>query len=154
MVPRQDFAPPIKALTRLSGATLCVGGMPTYITVMRHVPIIALCSTLISAPVAAHEPEEGEGGLSLMERGAQMLLEGLAEEVGPALDDLRGMADTLGPAARDFVAHMGPALAELLSKIDDITVYHPPEMLPNGDIIIRRKTPEELAEPESEEIEL
>ena len=36
---------------------------------------------------------------------------------------------------------MGPALIELMAKIDDITAYYPPEILPNGDIIMRRKTP-------------
>jgi len=36
---------------------------------------------------------------------------------------------------------MGPAFGELMGKIDDLSVYHPPEMLPNGDIILRRKAP-------------
>jgi hypothetical protein len=36
---------------------------------------------------------------------------------------------------------MGPALADLMEKVDDWTVYHPPEMLENGDILIRRKQP-------------
>ena len=42
-----------------------------------------------------------------------------------------------------------------MAKIDDIRNYHPPEVLPNGDIIIRRKTPAELAAPPAEgEIDL
>ena len=47
------------------------------------------------------------------------------------------------PALRDFAREMGPALADILGKIEDLSAYHPPEMLPNGDIIIRKKTPDE-----------
>ena len=35
-------------------------------------------------------------------------------------------------------------LRDLLGEIEDWSDYHPPEILPNGDIIIRRKTPEEI----------
>jgi len=53
------------------------------------------------------------------------------------------------------VAEMGPALADILGQIEDISNYHPPEMLPNGDIIIRKKTPAEMVIPnEDEEIEI
>jgi len=36
---------------------------------------------------------------------------------------------------------LGPALRDLEEKIDDLNAYLPPEVLPNGDIIIRRKVP-------------
>ena len=69
-------------------------------------------------------------------------------------DDLSGLAGEMGPVMRDFFTEMGPAFAELLGQIDDLSNYHLPEMLPNGDIIIRRKVPLK-AEPEPEtEIEI
>ncbi len=78
-----------------------------------------------------------------MERGAQMFLEGILREVEPALKDL----EDLGPMLRGFVEEMGPALGELLGEIEDWSLYHPPEILRNGDIILRRKTDEERVAP-------
>ena len=37
-----------------------------------------------------------------------------------------------------------PKLMEILGMMDDLKNYHAPEKLPNGDIILRRKTPAEL----------
>lgn len=65
-------------------------------------------------------------------------------EVEPAMKDLKGLTDEFKPALRSFVTEMGPALGDLLEKIEDFSVYHPPEILPNGDIIMRKKTPKEL----------
>ncbi len=79
-----------------------------------------------------------------MERGAQLFLEGIMQEMEPALDDLQGFAEDMEPALRGFMQEMGPAFAELLGKIEDLSAYHPPEMLPNGDIILRKKTPQEI----------
>ena len=75
-----------------------------------------------------------EDGASRMERGAREFLEGLLLEMEPALRQMQ-----------DFMAEMGPAMVELLEEIKDWSVYEPPEMLENGDIIIRRK-PEEPEE--------
>ncbi len=60
-------------------------------------------------------------GLDLLSEGTRLLLEGLVDELGPALEGLR-------------------------EGLSDLNAYHPPEMLPNGDIIIRRKTPLEKGE--------
>lgn len=101
-------------------------------------------------------PPREEDGPSLMEEGARMFLEGILREMKPALRDLEGMAEEMEPALREFAREMGPALAELLGRIDDLSNYHAPEMLPNGDIILRRKTPLK-PEPEAapgEEIEI
>lgn len=89
--------------------------------------------------------EEGEvgEGLNLMEEGAKLLLRGLMSEMEPALDDLQGLAD-----------QMGPAFEELQGMIGDYTNYHVPEILPNGDIIIRRKIPLRIEPKDNEEIEL
>jgi hypothetical protein len=63
-----------------------------------------------------------------MERGAQQFLEGLLKEMEPAIDGMQG-----------FLKEMGPAMSDLLRKVEDWSVYDVPEVLPNGDIIIRRK---------------
>ena len=105
---------------------------------MKHIAVLALVSALAAAPAAAQDTEKG---LSLMEEGARLLLRGLMQEMEPALDDLREFSQELEPGLRKMMEEMGPALIELMAKIDDITAYHAPEMLPNGDIIMRRKTP-------------
>lgn len=40
---------------------------------------------------------------------------------------------------QQFIDEMGPALTELQDTISDWSNYAAPEVLPNGDIIIRRK---------------
>lgn len=87
---------------------------------------IALCLTLAAVPVTAQEQESPQGDLSdmregfgLLEEGTRLLLRGLLSEMEPALRDLEG-------------------------ALRSIDAYHPPEVLPNGDIIIRRKVPRDV----------
>jgi len=82
-------------------------------------------------------------GLTLMEEGAKLLFHGLMTEMEPALKDLQGLAD-----------QMAPALTELQGLIGDFTNFHAPEVLPNGDIIIRRKVPLKVEPKDDGEIEL
>ena len=90
-----------------------------------------------------------------MEEGARMIMRGLMTEMEPALDEMREAMEEIGPAFAEFASSIGPALAELLERVDDIRNYEAPEFLPNGDIIIRRKpdAPEWLPD-EAGEIEL
>ncbi|MHA6324040.1 hypothetical protein [Roseivivax sp. CAU 1753] len=106
---------------------------------------VALCLAL--SPAQAQDAEE-ERGSSLMERGLSLFFDGLMKEAEPALTELQRLMDELEPALQDFASEMGPALRDLLAEVEDWSVYHPPEMLENGDIIIRRKTPDELPRPE------
>ncbi|AXI47465.1 hypothetical protein C1J03_16495 [Sulfitobacter sp. SK012] len=99
---------------------------------MKHV--VATLALLISVPAHAQDAPS-----TLMERGAQMFLEGLLNEMAPALDDLSEFAEEMGPFLRDFATKMGPKLHELMGEVEDWSAYSAPEMLPNGDIIIRRK---------------
>lgn len=131
---------------------------------MKQLAPLALVAAL-AVPLSAAAQDSGEDGFSLMEEGAKLLLRGFAKEMEPAIKDLQRFTDEIEPGLRSFVDEMGPALAEMMGKIDDITAYHAPEMLPNGDIIIRRKVPlvpeegpretpgEEVPEP-GEEIDL
>lgn len=85
-----------------------------------------------------------------------MLMRGLMAEVAPTLDDLRGSLEQIGPELGEFIAAMGPALADFLSQVDDFIHYDTPEFLPNGDIIMRRKpdAPPWVPETDNGEIEL
>ena len=93
--------------------------MPYIRCMKRIVLIFALAMPL---PASAQDAAPENEGPSLMERGARMFFRGLMEDVDPALESLR----------------------DLVERVDDFANYHPPEMLPNGDIILRRKTPEEM----------
>ena len=65
------------------------------------------------------------------------------------------MAEALRLFMQGFMAEMEPALEDLEDFIDNLNAYHPPEVLPNGDIIIRRKTPLNVAPlEEGDEIDL
>jgi hypothetical protein len=100
---------------------------------MKQIFAAPLLALTLSSPLAAEEPP------SLMERGAQLFFEGLLEEMAPALDDMAALLEDAGPALQDFVAQMGPKLGSILEEVEDWSVYTAPEILPNGDIIIRRK---------------
>ena len=102
---------------------------------------------VMAAPLHAEEAES-----DLLERGAQMFLEGLLREMEPALDELQDLSEKMSPALRGFMLQMGPALEDLKEKVDDWTAYHPPEILDNGDIIIRRKVSEPV--PDKDDIEI
>ncbi len=115
----------------------------------------ALALLLLMTPVHAEEPvapPPEEEGWSLMERGVKLLFEGLVTEMEPALE---GMGDALAeiePALRD----LQPMLRDLVEMAGDLRNYHAPERLPNGDILIRRKSEPEmrLDDPAAPEIEL
>lgn len=97
---------------------------------------LALLVALTAPPLAAEEspPSTGdvEQGMSLLEQGARLLFRGLVEEMEPAM---REMAEGM----ESFAANLEPMLRELARLMGDFSDYQLPEMLPNGDIIIRRK---------------
>lgn len=106
-----------------------------YIRVMTRIARVLAVLTLAAAPALAEEAKpSAEEGFSLLEEGARIILRSLLDEMEPALRD---MQKEFGEAADE----MGPALRRLAEMIGDIRNYEPPEVLPNGDIIIRRKAP-------------
>ena len=111
-----------------------------------------LLAALLVLPTALAAQDDADEGLTLMERGAQLFFRGLMDEMEPAIEGFEGMAREFGPAMAEMMQQMGPALGALLEKVDDLSNYEPPEMLPNGDIIIRRK-PDAPALPDTPEIE-
>ncbi|MEO0427524.1 MAG: hypothetical protein AAF160_08765 [Pseudomonadota bacterium] len=93
---------------------------------MRMSPIVAagLASFLtfgaIAGPAAADEHRERYFDLDEMKRELDRLWDDLSREVEPALDQLD-----------EFVA--------LLRQVDDPLYYEAPVLMPNGDIVIRRR---------------
>ncbi|MEP2717420.1 hypothetical protein [Pseudophaeobacter sp.] len=104
---------------------------------MKHIlaPAVLACF-VIAAPLSAQDSNTGS---SLMERGAELFWEGLRKEMAPSFEELEGLMATIGPSMQEFLSEMGPALAEIATKVEDWSRYEAPEILPNGDIIIRRK---------------
>ncbi len=105
---------------------------------------LALALLIAAAPVQAQDtpapPPSSDDGWSLMEDGAKLLLDGLMTEMAPALDEMGRALSEIEPALRE----MQPALRDLIAMLGDIRYYKAPEKLPNGDIIIRRKSEAEL----------
>jgi hypothetical protein len=66
----------------------------------------------------------------------------------PALaQELPPETSRLDQLLRDLFADIEPRLRQFGDAIGNLGEYHAPEMLPNGDILIRRKTPLDPAEP-------
>ena len=111
---------------------------------IRLASTLAVVAVLATPPAVAQQTgEEGEQdgmreGLGLIEEGMDMLLRGLTDEMRPMLEELE-------PQLRMFAMEIGPFLKDLSGLVDDLSAYESPEMLPNGDIIIRRKEPLEPA---------
>lgn len=116
---------------------------------MKHLALASLIA-LTAMPVTAQltdPPQEVDPpaarddttmGQNLMEEGARLLLRGLLGEAEPAIRELQDFAGDVGPAMQLLRDEMGPAFAQVMSQIDDITHYEPPVVLPNGDILMRR----------------
>lgn len=79
----------------------------------------------LALPVHAQDaPPENEGLFSFMER----MLRDFLTEAEPQLRALeRGFTE------------LEPELNQFLDRMRDMTQFHPPEVLPNGDILIRRR---------------
>lgn len=93
-----------------------------YIGCMNKITAVIFASFLVVAPLQVQAGDEDmREGLNLLEQGTRLLLEGLMSELGPALKNLEDM-------------------------VIDLNAYHAPEVMPNGDIIIRRKLPVEQSE--------
>ncbi|HEU0222670.1 MAG TPA: hypothetical protein VFR34_10745 [Paracoccaceae bacterium] len=85
-------------------------------------PALAILAALAAGPLRAQD--SGAGGLERLGRDADRALQGLAERLLPHLEALR-------------------------ERLQDLDQYEPPEVLPNGDIIIRRKRPGPESDPRS-----
>ena len=126
---------------------------------MKQIIAYAAIALAVTTPLAQAQETapntDAEEGFNLMEEGAKLLLRGLLSEMDPAIKEFRDLAQDLGPTMQLFAQEMGPALAELMNSVDDLRYYQPPEMLSNGDIIIRRRDDAPLFVPDIQgEVEL
>lgn len=100
------------------------------------------------APEIVPDPGAGGGtiddGMGLIEEGGRQILQGLQDELKPLLDEFAGGME---PRLRALATQLGPLVEELAEMIGDFTLYEAPERLPNGDILIPRRHPEELTPP-------
>lgn len=108
-----------------------------------------LTAALALAPLPHHRPahaqtgepapEDGqtEEGFSLIEEGAKLLLRGLMAEMEPSVQEMEEAFRELAPQ----IGALGPQIKEIARLMGDVQNYHMPEVLENGDILIRRKTP-------------
>lgn len=110
---------------------------------MKQIAAVLIVASLSVSPAYADDPK------SDLEQGLELLFEGLREEMAPAIIDLGDLARQFGPSMRSFFEEMGPALAAMMTEVQDWSRYEMPEMLPNGDIIIRRKPDPDPKEPET-----
>lgn len=78
--------------------------------------IAVLCVLALGVSASPLRADDIDRGATLLDQGAQLLLKGLLDQVTPALKDLG-------------------------RQIGDLSDYYLPEILPNGDILIRRKVP-------------
>ncbi|MEJ6397684.1 hypothetical protein [Yoonia sp. 208BN28-4] len=104
---------------------------------MKYIAALTVALGLSLSPVAA-QTSDTEEGLDLLEEGAQLLLRGLMNEFEPEMDNLRALIDEFGPQIETMMIELGPRLELMMELVDNFDNYGEPEMLPNGDIIIRR----------------
>ncbi|WP_344842001.1 hypothetical protein [Celeribacter arenosi] len=78
--------------------------------------VVTIAFATLASPVFAQTSDEDPNGtgIEMLGEGARQLLQRLLDQMAPAIDELEGF-------------------------VDDMNAYHPPEILPNGDIIIRRR---------------
>lgn len=101
--------------------------------------LCAFCLSVSATSAQDNAQDDTQEGLDLIEEGTKLIMRQLMEGMGEALADLDQMAEDLSPV-----------MEELRAMIGDLSAYHLPEVLPNGDIIIRRKIPLMVEPPRSD----
>ncbi|MCC5959665.1 MAG: AAA+ family ATPase [Rhodobacteraceae bacterium] len=114
-------------------STLAAGRRMGYNFAMRPILIISLCLCLNIAPPAFADdvgdlPNSGqpEGFFDLIER----MMRGFFDDMDPHMRQMERSLEAAEPELRRF-----------LGQLRDMVEYEPPEILPNGDILIRRRHP-------------
>ena len=100
---------------------------------------IALMPLALPAQDAQPPDSEMDQGMSLLQQGAELFLRGLMTEVQPQMQEMQKGLDDLGQKMGSALDQAQPWISALSSMVDDFGYYDPPERLPNGDILIRRK---------------
>lgn len=87
--------------------------------------LFVLCLSLAPLSASAEEQSEFERWQELLEKSTEALL-------------------------GDIINELGPELVEMMEGLNSLRGYHAPEVLPNGDIIIRRRKSGDIPEGEVE----
>lgn len=111
-------------------------GTHAYVGIMRYV--LALCLTLIAAPALAQDapnPVPESPPPPLMDQ-VEGLMQKFLERFAPQMQQME-----------EGLSALEPDLLEFMGKMRDMVQYYPPEVLPNGDILIRRRQPSDQPPP-------
>lgn len=81
---------------------------------------------------------------------APVMADNKSDPILPTPEEMERLGRIAGEWMQNFADKVAPMMERLQELIDDIDAYEAPEVLPNGDIIIRRKTPRDPPD-ESEE---
>ena len=81
-------------------------------------------------------------------RTRPLILLGLLAVAAPALaqEDPQAPDNRLRGLLGDMLGAVNPYLQDLAGMLGDLSGWHAPEVLPNGDILIRRRAPETAPE--------
>ena len=89
----------------------------------RSIRLAAPLFVALSMPAVAQDDDDGlREGLDLFAEGSRIILDSLLDEIEP-----------------DFETDIAPMIEGLADRLGEMSGYHPPEILPNGDILIRRR---------------
>ena len=97
---------------------------------MKHLIAITAAVFLAAAPLKAEEQSDG---------------------ILPNEEEMRELGALAERMLRQFADEASPMVERLKALVDDLDAYQAPEMLPNGDIIIRRKRDAEPAAPKTDD---
>ena len=84
----------------------------------------------VLVPLSARADGDAQRGADLVEQGMTLLMQSLMDQMKPTLEEI-------APKLQE----LAPQLEVLRDKIIDFSAYELPEVLPNGDILIRKKQP-------------
>ena len=100
-----------------------IGAMGAYLKLMKH--LIALSAAVLLAAAPVHAPVYAE--------------EAESERILPNEEELRRLGDLAEQMFRRFAEEAAPMAERLQALMQDLDAYEAPEIMPNGDIIIRRR---------------
>ncbi len=127
----------VRVMLRDHGAVLVSGLWVSYIHRMRHVLLPTLIAAMLILPAQAEDapdiPRDAAPAQPLLDFFGSMLRDFMTE-IEPQIRELERGLDALEPEVQGF-----------LDRMRGMAQYHPPEVLPNGDILIRRRSADDPA---------
>lgn len=99
---------------------------------MRHLLALTLVA-MLAGPALPQDAEPEEPPRHFLDRYLENRMRELAEELQ------RELQENIQPELERLMGEMMPRLQELMELVGGLQYYEMPEILPNGDILIRRK---------------